>query len=190
MSLHALLLIAVGVSADAFAVAVGRGLAVRRLDLRAALTLAVAFGSFQAAMPVLGWLLASQLADVVMTIDHWIAFGLLVALGIRMIKTALAPDPAESPPVRNAVLTLPQVLTLAMATSLDALAVGIGFALLDADILGAAALIGVVTLALSFMGVVVGHHAGAGCRRPAEGAGGLVLIAIGTQVLLSHLGLL
>jgi putative Mn2+ efflux pump MntP len=191
MSFWPLLLISVGVAADAFAVSVGKGLAMSRLDWRAASRLALAFGLAQAAMPVVGWLLGSQLARYITSIDHWVAFLLLGAVGSHMLRSAWAEDEQEGGPGsgRGQVGTR-ELVVLSVATSIDALAVGISLALLRADIVAAAALIGVVTFALSLVGVVVGHRAGARFRRPAEAVGGVVLIGIGTRILLSHLAVI
>lgn len=181
-----LLLIAVGVSADAFAVSVGKGLGMRRLDVRTAGVLAGAFGLAQALMPVAGWVLGSQLARYVMSVDHWIAFVLLGGVGGRMLLGAFSADED----VDRGRLGAREVLVLAVATSIDALAVGISLAFVDVDIAVAAVLIGITTAALSLAGVVVGHRAGARFRGPAEAVGGVVLIGIGTRILLSHLALL
>jgi len=186
MSLWTLLLIAVGVSADAFAVAIGKGLAMRRLHWQPALRLGVAFGVAQAVMPLLGWLLGSQLAHDVTSIDHWVAFVLLGAVGGRMLRGAWGEHDAAVP----GRIGWRELVVLAVATSIDALAVGISFAFLDVDIVGAAVLIGVTTLVLSLVGVVVGQRAGARFRGPAEAVGGVVLIGIGTRILLTHLAVI
>ena len=189
MSLLTLLVISVGVSADAFAVAVGKGLGTPRLDWRAATRLAVAFGIAQAVMPLLGWLLGSQLARYITSIDHWVAFVLLGVVGGRMLRGAWsAKDDAGEQP--TGTIGWREVAVLSVATSIDALAVGISFAFLDVNVLGAAALIGVTTLALSLLGVVIGVRAGARFRGPAEAVGGVVLLGIGTRILLTHLELI
>ncbi len=187
VSLPALFLIALGVSADAFAVSLGKGLQMRRLDLRAAGIVAGAFGAFQAGMPLLGYLLGSQLERSITSVDHWIAFGLLAVVGLKMIREALSPH--DDSPDRDASLDLRELLVLSVATSIDALAVGIGFAFLEIDIALAVLLIGGTTAVLSFGGVVLGHRAGTRFRTPAELAGGLILIAIGTKILFDHIDL-
>ncbi|MDP9397068.1 MAG: manganese efflux pump MntP family protein [Actinomycetota bacterium] len=187
MSLLTLLLIALGVSADAFAVAIGKGLAMRRLDGREALSIAVAFGVFQAIMPLLGWLLGSQLAQYITAFDHWVAFALLAVVGGRMLREAVTPDDDDQVQRR---LTWRELLVLALATSVDALAVGISFAFVDVDVLAAVTLIGAITLVVSLGGVLVGHRAGSRVRGPAEVLGGLLLIGIGVKIPLSHLGVL
>lgn len=188
MSTWTLLLIALGVSADAFAVALGKGLQMRRLRSRDALAIALTFGAFQALMPLLGWFLGTGLRDYIEDIDHWVAFGLLVLIGARMIWEALHPDDEESSD--EVGIPLRELLVLGVATSVDALAVGISFAFLEIDITGAVLAIGVVTFALSLLGVHLGHRAGVRFRTPAEVIGGLILIVIGTRILLDHLGVL
>jgi putative Mn2+ efflux pump MntP len=188
VSFPTLLLIALGVSADAFAVALGKGLHLRRLTRRDAVSIALAFGVFQALMPVVGYLLARSFRGYITAWDHWIAFGLLSLIGGRMLWEAItsgADDEADAEGIE-----LRELLVLSVATSVDALAVGISFAFLDVSIVPASILIGVVTAAISLLGVRIGHRAGVRFRRPAEIAGGLVLIAIGVRVLLDHLGVL
>lgn len=197
MSFLPLLLIALGVSADAFAVSVGKGLTMRRLHLRTAAVIAVAFGLAQGLMPLIGWALGRQLERFIAAFDHWVAFGLLALVGVRMLRQALTDhdggdDPAgaaATTPTRLAVRPR-ELLLLAVATSIDAMAVGISLALVHVNIVAAAALIGGVTFLVSFAGVVLGYRAGARWRRPAEVAGGLILIGIGVKILVDHLGLL
>ena len=189
MSLWILLLIAVGVSADAFAVAIGKGFGMRRLDWRAATRLAAAFGLAQAAMPLLGWLLGSQLAHYITSIDHWVAFVLLGAVGGRMLLGAWTDDDDTSARP-SGLIGWRELLVLSVATSVDALAVGISFAFLEVDIVAAAGLIGVITFGLALAGVVVGQRAGSRLRGPAEAVGGVVLIGIGTRILLTHLAVI
>ena len=185
LSLFTLLLLAVGVSADAFAVAVGQGLGMHRLRARSALRLAGAFGLAQAVTPLIGYALGAQLARYVMSVDHWVVFVLLSAIGLTMLRQAWGGGDHDEQPGE---ISARQLLLLSVATSIDALAVGIGFAFLQVNLLAAVSLIGVTTFGLTLLGVVVGHRAGARYRRPAEAAGGLVLLGIGTRVLLSHLG--
>lgn len=191
MSMLTLLLIAVGVSADAFAVAIGKGLQMRTFRPRHAAAVAVTFGVFQGAMPLIGYLLGSGLERYITRIDHWIAFGLLSLVGAKMIREASQPQSLEHHAPQHSVAGLARELAaLGFATSIDALAVGIGFAFLDVNIIAAAGLIGVTTFVLSYAGVAIGHRAGARWRRPAEFAGGVILIAIGIRILLDHLGVL
>lgn len=186
MSFPTLFLIALGVSADAFAVSLGKGLQMRRLRVGDAMPLALTFGVFQAVMPVVGWLLGTGLSDHVTEIDHWIAFALLSLIGAKMIWEALHPGAAGAG--TDDGIPVCELLVLGLATSIDALAVGISFAFLDVDLVGAVVLIGVTTFVLSLAGVLVGHRAGVRFRGPAEVVGGLVLIGIGVRVLLDHLG--
>lgn len=185
MTTWTLLLIALGLSADAFAVALGKGLSLRRLRLGQAWAIALTFGGFQALMPVIGWLLGATLADRITAVDHWIAFGLLAAIGAKMLWEALHGDDDVEP---ASGLEVRELLVLGVATSIDALAVGVSLAFLEADLGIAALTIGVVTALVSFAGVVIGHRVGLRLRRPAEIAGGVVLIAIGVKILVEHLG--
>ncbi|MDY0827806.1 manganese efflux pump MntP family protein [Microbacterium sp. BG28] len=186
MSFWALPLLAVGVSADAFAVALGKGLQLRSQIVRNALVLALAFGLAQALMPLLGYLLGSAFAAFIEPFDHWVAFALLAAVGVKMLWEALTPDKdgAEAGSTR---LSTRETIVLAVATSIDALAVGLSFAFLNFPVWIAVIAIGLVTFVLSFAAVLIGHRIGTRFRRPAEIVGGLVLIGIGTQILISHL---
>jgi len=188
MSSWALLLIAVGVSADAFAVALGKGLHVRGGVVRTAVLVGLAFGAAQALMPLLGWLLGTAFADVIADVDHWVAFGLLLLVGGKMLWEARSAH--EDSDVDTDRLSVRELVVLSVATSIDALAVGVTLAFLPVPIGGAVALIGVTTAVLSAVGVLVGHRVGARFGRPAEIAGGIVLILIGTNILLEHLGVL
>ena len=186
MSALTLVLVALGVSADAFAVAVGKGLQMRRLRLGQAATIAASFGLFQAVMPLLGYLLGSQLERVITSFDHWVAFALLAGVGGRMLNEARKPDDAGT--AADSRLDWRELLVLSVATSIDALAVGIGFAFLPVSIGPAVLLIGITTATLAFGGVLLGHRAGSRWRRPAAVAGGLILIGIGIKILVDHLG--
>lgn len=183
-----LLVVAVGVSADAFAVALGRGLHVRRLAVRDVAAIALAFGLFQGLMPLVGWAVGTRLADAVAAVDHWVAFGLLALVGGSMLREALQDDGDDAP--GEGRVGPRELLTLSVATSVDALAVGVGFAFLDVPILLASVVIAATTAAISAVGVVVGHRIGLRLRRPAEVAGGVVLVLIGLHILLEHLGVL
>lgn len=188
MTFLALFLIAVGVSADAFAVALSKGLHMQRFNLRSALIIAVTFGVFQAVMPLLGWLLGSQFAQYISGFDHWIAFGLLALVGGKMLWEAFTKHEDNDRDYDR--INVRELLILAFATSIDALAVGVTLAFVPVSIVGAIALIGATTLVLSFAGVVVGRKVGAKFGKPAEIAGGVILILIGTNILLTHLGVL
>ena len=189
MSLVEVFLIGVGLSMDAFAVSVGKGLGMKRIDVPTSCKLAVSFGLFQAVMPVIGWALAASFADAIRSVDHWIAFALLVLVGGKMLVDAVrgeAEEPSgetgESPTVGFG-----ELIVLSIATSIDALAVGIMFAALGVSPFPAVILIGVTTLALSFIGVVLGNRFGAVYERPANALGGIILIVIGVKVLVEHL---
>ncbi len=185
MSFVELLLIAVGLSMDAFAVAICKGLSIRELKPRYAVLVGLYFGGFQALMPVIGWLLGARFEHVIASFDHWVAFCLLAIIGISMIQEAFskAEELSDDLGVRTMVM-------LAVATSIDALAVGITFAFLQVKILPAAGLIGVTTFLLSALGVYIGRLFGLRYKAKAEFAGGVILILIGLKILLEHLGIL
>ena len=189
MGLVELFLIAVGLSMDAFAVAVCKGLGMSRLNIRQAAIIALFFGGFQALMPVIGWALGSQFARFVEPIDHWIAFALLAFIGAKMIWDACHEEASSevlATPV-DTPLDLRELVMLAIATSIDALAVGVSFAFLQVDIVPAAAFIGIVTFTLSFAGVAIGHQFGSRWEKPSAIVGGIVLILIGLKTLIEHL---
>ena len=184
-----LFLIGVGLSMDAFAVSICKGLGMRRLNMRQALVIGLFFGGFQALMPLIGWALGTQLADFITPIDHWIAFILLVLIGGKMLFDAFSGgDEEDAGEPKDARLDFKELLMLAIATSIDALAVGITFAFLGVNIVVAIAVIGVTTFVLSVVGVAVGHAFGARYEKGAAIAGGIVLILIGCKILLEHLG--
>ena len=186
MSFLELLLVAVGLSMDAFAVAVCRGLEMRRIDYRQALLIAVFFGGFQALMPVVGYLLGAGFEHYISAFDHWIAFALLAFIGGKMIWEAVRGGEEEQPQE----LDLKMLLMMAVATSIDALAVGITFAFLRMDILSSALTIGATTFLISFGGVAAGNRFGARYKKKAEITGGVVLVLIGVKILLEHLGVI
>jgi putative Mn2+ efflux pump MntP len=185
MSLSSIILIAIGLAMDAFAVSVSSGLAIRELKLRHALKIALFFGLFQAVMPVLGWLGGVSVRELIAHVDHWIAFGLLTFIGVKMIWESFRLEPEED---RRDPLGMGWLLTLSVATSIDALAVGITFALIDVTIVAPVIIIGAVTFVLSFAGVIIGDRVGHLFESRIEIAGGLVLIGIGVKILLEHLG--
>lgn len=178
-----ILSIAFGLAMDAFAVAVTSGLTLAPLRLESALKIALFFGGFQALMPLLGWLAGLGLEELISGFDHWVAFGLLGFIGCRMIYDALRAGPRRAVDPLN-LLTL---LGLSIATSIDALVVGLSFALLQIPILTPAIVIGSVTFLLAFLGVLLGHRLGRLFEREAEVLGGLILIGIGLKILLEHL---
>lgn len=191
MGIIELALIGVGLSMDAFAVAVCKGLGMKRLNLRQALVIALFFGGFQALMPVAGWLLGTGFQSYITPVDHWIAFALLAFIGGKMLWDAFRDgEDGESAQAGEVRLDLKELAMLAVATSIDALAVGITFAFLQVDIVPAVSLIGAITFALSFAGVAIGHFFGARFEKPATIVGGVVLILIGCKILLEHLGVI
>lgn len=191
MGIVELFLIAVGLSMDAFAVSVCKGLGMKHINFKVAVVLALFFGGFQALMPVIGWALGSQFLWLISPIDHWIAFILLAIIGGKMLWEAFHDDEDDSDDSSDAnVIDLGEYLMLAIATSIDALAMGISFAALSVNIVAAASFIGVITFVLTLAGVAVGHFFGARYEKPATIVGGVVLILIGLKVLLEHLGIL
>jgi manganese efflux pump family protein len=178
------LVIAFGLSMDAFAVAISSGLAMERIRIKNALKIGSAFGLFQAGMPILGWLAGSRLRTLISELDHWVAFGLLALIGGKMIYEAVCTHCDE-----RAVNALDNktLLGLSIATSIDALAVGISFAFLEKAVFVPSLIIGSVTFLLSTCGVLLGHRFGCYLGKRVEIAGGLVLIAIGFKILIEHL---
>ena len=183
MSFPELLLIAVGLSMDAFAVSICKGLSIKKLGARHAALVGLYFGGFQALMPLIGWALGYRFEHIIESVDHWIAFALLTIIGLSMIREA---NKAEE---LNDDLGFKTMVLLAVATSIDALAVGVTFAFLQVRILPAASLIGVTTFLISAAGVYIGHVFGLKYRAKAEIAGGVILIGIGMKILLEHLGI-
>lgn len=190
MGIAELLLIAVGLSMDAFAVSVCKGLCMKRVNWAQAFVIALFFGGFQGLMPVAGWALGTQFAALITPIDHWIAFGLLAFIGGKMLLDAFRGDDETLECPVEPRLDLRELVMLAIATSIDALAVGITFAFLGVSIAAAAVIIGVTTFMLSFVGVAIGNQFGARFEKPATIAGGAVLILIGVKILLEHLGVI
>ena len=186
-----LFLVGVGLSMDAFAVSICKGLGMKRLNMKQALVIGLFFGGFQALMPFLGWALGTQLADLITPIDHWIAFILLAVIGGKMLLDAFrGGDEEEAGEAKDAKLDLKELFMLAIATSIDALAVGITFAFLGVDIVFAIVVIGATTFVISVAGVAVGHAFGARYEKGATIVGGVVLILIGLKILLEHLGII
>ena len=187
MSLWELFLIAVGLSMDAFAVSICKGLSVGAVRPRHALTAGLWFGGFQALMPLLGWLLGSRFQALITSVDHWIAFVLLCAIGGNMVRESRACGAGRG---MDASFAPKVMLPLAVATSIDALAIGVTFAFLQVDILSAVCFIGAVTFVFSSAGVKVGSVFGTRYQSKAELFGGVVLIGMGIKILLEHLGVL
>jgi putative Mn2+ efflux pump MntP len=185
LSLGSILLLSVGLAMDAAAVSAARGLAAPELRWRHAALVAVLFGGFQAGMPVLGWVLGEQLGSVVEAWDHWIAFGLLSVLGLKMLWEAR--DTEEEPPSADDLFGLRVMVVLAIATSIDAFTVGVMLPLLDAPLLPTISAIGLVTAAMSVAGLHLGRRFGALLGRRLDALGGVVLIGLGTKILIEHL---
>ena len=185
-----LFLIGVGLSMDAFAVSICKGLAMEKVNKKQAVVIGLYFGGFQALMPLIGWFLGVRFQKYITSIDHWIAFILLVFIGGKMIWEAVRDPDVQEIPEKDPPLKHKEMLLLALATSIDALAVGITFAFLDTPIIEAIAIIGCTTFALSILGVVVGNFFGTRYKKKAEIAGGVILILIGLKILLEHLGVL
>ena len=186
MSIWELFVIAVGLSMDAFAVSVCKGLSAGRVRLGHALTAGIWFGGFQALMPFLGWLLGSRFQSFISSVDHWIAFLLLGLIGLNMVRESRSQEEEEV----GASFAPKAMLPLAVATSIDALTVGITVAFLQVEILWAITLIGVTTFVLSAIGVKAGGIVGERGKSRAELAGGIVLILMGCKILVEHLGLI
>ena len=190
MSIVELFLIGVGLSMDAFAVAVCQGLCMPKLNLRQGGVIALYFGGFQALMPLIGWFLGSQFAGYIQSFDHWVAFVLLALIGGNMVREALSPEEEETSCAVNSKLDHKKLFVMAVATSIDALAIGVAFAFMDVLILPAVSLIGCTTFCLSLVGVVVGNFFGSRYKKRAELTGGIILILLGVKILLEHLGIL
>lgn len=185
-----LVLIAVSLAMDAFAVSMCKGLGMKTLRYAQGAVIALFFGVFQAVMPLIGWALGKQFERHITSVDHWIAFGLLGYIGWKMIRDALGQAEGENAlcPVDQRI-NYRELLMLSVATSIDALAVGITFAFLQTPIVPAMVLIGSITFVLCFFGVILGHRCGIRHQKKAQVAGGTVLIAIGLKILLEHLGI-
>lgn len=179
-------LIGVGLSMDALAVSVGKGLVAKRKSYRDALLLGIFFGGFQALMPFLGWWLGSAFAGFITQWDHWIAFILLFIIGANMIRESFNEEAEED----DGSLEIKELFLLAIATSIDALAVGVSFAFLDVNIWTSIAIIGTTTFVISFLGYCLGKRLGTKFEKHAGQVGGAVLILIGLKILLEGLGLL
>ena len=186
-----LFLLGVGLSMDAFAVSVCKGLGMRKLNKKQALIIGLYFGGFQALMPFVGWILGSQFQKYITSIDHWIAFILLGFIGGKMMIEAVREwNEEEVVDVMDAPINHKNMLVLAVATSIDALTVGITFAFLGTPIVEAITIIGITTMVISIAGVVVGNFFGSRYKSKAEFIGGLILVLLGLKILLEHLGIL
>lgn len=184
MSIIEIALIGVGLAMDAFAVSICKGLAMRRMNYKKAIIIAAFFGVFQALMPALGYVLGTTFANKIAAIDHWIAFILLALIGANMIKEALSSDDDEC---QDDSLRLGDLIMLSIATSIDALAVGITFAFFNVSLLFSVSMIGIITFIICVIGVKVGNVFGEKYKSKAELAGGLILIVMGAKILIDHL---
>lgn len=190
MGIVELLFLAVGLSMDACAVSICKGLAMKKATLKEGTICGIWFGGFQALMPLIGYFLGSLFAQAIETIDHWIALVLLVFIGFNMLKEALCKC-SECEENVGADLSFKTMLVMAIATSIDALAVGISLAMAgDVNIILAVVLIGVITFALSCAGVKIGNIFGSRFEKKAQAAGGIILILLGVKILLEHLGVI
>ena len=186
LSIFELIIIAIGLSMDAFAVSICKGLSVGKVKVKHAVTAGAYFGGFQALMPLVGYFLGVQFSSLIESFDHWIAFMLLLIIGINMIR-----ESCECADELNSSFSFPVMLPLAIATSIDALAVGVTFAAVRLENIGVAVmLIGVTTFALSAVGIKVGNVFGLRYKSKAERLGGIVLILIGIKILIEHLGII
>ena len=188
-----LFLMGVGLAMDAFAVSICKGLSMKKVKWQHATIIGLFFGGFQALMPFVGWLLGSQFEQYITKVDHWIAFGLLGIIGGKMLYEAIKGDEEEGCSCCNDKnadkLDLKELFILAIATSIDALAVGITFAFLKYPVVKAVTVIGVVTFIISMAGVYIGNFFGSRFKKKAEIAGGIILVGIGIKILLEHFGI-
>ena len=184
MTILELFILAVGLSMDAFAVTVCKGLAIGKINMKHALIVGLWFGGFQALMPLVGYLLGSSFAEYIAAVDHWIAMILLALIGVNMVRESRDKDPEHADPS----LGFKTMLVMAVATSIDALAVGVTFAFLEVRILPAVSFIGVVTFLLSALGVKIGSIFGTKYKSKAELTGGVILILLGLKIFLEHMG--
>lgn len=183
MTLFELFVIAVGLSMDAFAVSICKGLSMQKMSWKKALVVGLYFGGFQAGMPLLGYFLGSRFQEKIMAFDHWIAFILLCLIGVNMIRESFSREEEQT----DASVSVRSMVPLAVATSIDALAVGVTFAFLRVEIVPAVSFIGIVTLLLSMVGVKVGNVFGSRYKSRAELAGGIILVLMGVKILIEHL---
>lgn len=185
-----LFLMGIGLAMDAFAVSICKGLAMRKVNRKQAFVIALFFGGFQALMPFIGWVLGIQFEQYITSIDHWIAFILLGYIGGKMIVESVKPEEDEEIAQMDPPLDIKEMFILAIATSIDALAVGITFAFLDYPIVEAISVIGITTFFVCIGGVYVGNFFGNKYKNKAEFVGGLILVLLGVRILLSHLGII
>ncbi len=188
MSLSELFIVAAGLSMDAFAVAICKGLSVQKAKINHMAITGLYFGLFQAAMPTIGFFIGKQFSQYIIKSDHWIAFILLSLIGANMIRESLSKDGGEELCDKSSSFSFKAMLPMAIATSIDALAIGVSFALLpDVDIIPAVSFIGIITFTLSFAGVKIGNVFGTRLKSKAEFTGGVILVLMGLKILLEHL---
>ena len=187
MSFVEILLIGIGLSMDAFSVSICKGLTTKKFSWKMALICGLWFGLFQALMPLIGYFLGAQFEQYITAVDHWIAFGLLFLIGANMIREALSKKEEDAD---NGSLDFKTMLLLAIATSIDALAVGVSFACIQVKIWSSVLIIGVTTFLFSVLGVKIGNAFGSRFEKGAGVLGGIILILIGTKILLEHLGVI
>ena len=185
MSILEILLLGIGLSMDAFAVSICKGLSTKKLQFKHYLIIGAWFGGFQALMPTIGYFLGSTFEQYITAFDHWVAFVLLAAIGANMIKESFSREESET----SASFAFKTMLLMALATSIDALAVGVTFAFLQVNIVPAIIIIGSVTFVISAAGVFIGNIFGSKYKSRAELAGGIILILLGIKILLEHLGI-
>jgi putative Mn2+ efflux pump MntP len=186
MNYFEIFLIAVGLSMDAFAVSICKGLALKDVKIKHMVTVGLWFGGFQALMPLIGFYLGSAFRNYITAIDHWIAFILLLFIGINMVRESFSKEEDDL----DASFAVKKMFLLAVATSIDALATGISFAFLDVNIFSAVTMIGLTTFIFSFVGIRIGSVFGKKYKSKAELAGGIILIILGVKILLEHLGVI
>ena len=188
MGIFELILLSIGLGMDAFAVSVCKGISMKKMNWKKASLIGLYFGGFQAVMPILGYFFGTSFESFITNIDHWIAFILLVIIGAKMIQEAFQKDKDEDE--YNEDISVKAMLILSIATSIDALAVGITFAFLKVDLVLAFSLIGIITFILSVLGTKIGNRFGDKYKSKAELIGGIILILIGLKILLGHLGII
>ena len=186
MGILEILLLGIGLAMDAFAVSICKGLSMKKMNWKNAIIIALYFGVFQALMPMIGYFLGTTFESLVTTFDHWIAFVLLSVIGGNMIKESFDKEEEK----KNDNVDFKTMIVLALATSIDALAVGITFAFLDVNLLLAISIIGIVTFIISMLGVKVGNKFGDRYQNKAELVGGIILVVLGIKILLEHLGII
>ena len=182
MSILTIVLTSFGLAMDAFAVSVGGGISIKKVSWKDAFLISLFFGGFQFLMPVLGWLAGLSFRDLIEQFDYWVAFILLAFIGVKMIYESFDDEEEEGTNFRS----LSVLLTLAIATSIDALAVGLGFSMIEIPIISSALIIGVITFILCFFGVYLGDKFGDVFEKKAELVGGIVLVLIGFKILIEH----